>query len=61
MREAAREVLAGIGISGVDYVFIARKLAHKIAWKLLLDEVRFAVMFLNKKMSRNDKNSSGIH
>ena len=51
MREAAREALEEFGIPGIDYVFIARKFTHKIAWRTLLEEIKFATKFLSKKIS----------
>lgn len=52
---AAVDASADLLLDGVDYVFIARRFVCKVAWGTLLQEIRSAMVFLNKKVSRNAK------
>jgi ribonuclease P protein component len=50
MRAVAAIVLEPAETGGVDYVFIARKSTSYAPWDVLLQEARWAVTFLNRKI-----------
>jgi len=49
LREASRLLLPKHGVSGVDYVFIARKDTATIVWQRLLDDMESALISLAPK------------
>ncbi len=51
LREAARLLLPKHGVSGVDYVFIARKDTATIVWQRLLDDMESALISLAPKFT----------
>ncbi|MGE3143128.1 MAG: ribonuclease P protein component [Hyphomonadaceae bacterium] len=46
LKEAARQLLPGLALAGVDYVFVARPAALICPWPALLDDVRNALLRL---------------
>lgn len=46
LREAARQLLPALGVSGADYVLVARPSAPDAAWEALLDDLRNALIRL---------------
>jgi ribonuclease P protein component len=52
MRAAADIVFNKVGLTGVDYVLIARKSAFDTSWDALMDETTSAARFLNGKISK---------
>lgn len=46
LREAARQLLPELGLSGVDYVLVARQQTPDAPWAALLDDVRSALIRL---------------
>jgi ribonuclease P protein component len=50
MRALASEILSEIGLSGVDYVFIARRSTALICWNGLKSDAINAVRFLNNRI-----------
>jgi hypothetical protein len=55
MRALADEVVASIGMKGVDYVFVARSALRFADWSSLLDDTRRAVLVLNRKLLKCSK------
>lgn len=55
---AAADICKNEFANGVDYVFIARKFAHKTAWDVFLREILSAIMFLNKRLPHDGKVSA---
>ncbi|MDR1333738.1 MAG: ribonuclease P protein component [Holosporaceae bacterium] len=53
MRAAAALVLKNLGLSGVDYVLIAKKITSGAKWQDLVDEITAAVCFLNGKILKH--------
>ncbi len=51
LREAARQMLSKHGITGVDYVFIARMDTATIGWQRLLDDMESALISLAQEFS----------
>ncbi|MCL4152116.1 UNVERIFIED_CONTAM: hypothetical protein GTU68_060070 [Idotea baltica] len=50
MREAARALLPRLGVTGCDYVFIARHNTTDVAWTRLLDDMESALVSLAADM-----------
>jgi ribonuclease P protein component len=55
MRAAADALLDEIGLSGIDYVFIAKRSTPSVGWMILLEDMRSGINFLNKKMQKCEK------
>jgi len=55
MRAAADIIFPEYAISGVDYVFIARKSTFTAEWTDLLDICKSAVVYLNREISKCKK------
>jgi RNase P protein component len=55
MRAAACELLAKFGLSGVDYVFIARKSTSEVRWEFLSEDMKSGIDSINKKMLKCEK------
>ena len=50
LREAARELLPRHGLSGHDYVFIARAGTATAPWQRLLDDIEAALVRLHRDL-----------
>jgi len=50
LREAARLLLPGLGVAGVDYVFIARQETAAAPWPRLLDDMEKALISLRRRL-----------
>lgn len=50
LREAARRLLPGLGLAGVDYVLVARATTVNAAWASLLDDVGNALIRLRAEL-----------
>jgi ribonuclease P protein component len=50
LRAVAREVLAPIAMSGVDYVFIGRATTATSSWSELVTEVEKSLKYLHRKL-----------
>jgi ribonuclease P protein component len=50
LREAARKFLPELGLSGVDYVFVARPATADLDWARLLDDVQNALLRLRAEL-----------
>ncbi|MDR3179418.1 MAG: ribonuclease P protein component [Holosporaceae bacterium] len=55
MRALADAIITDIGMSGVDYVFIAKSAICHADWSLLLNDTRRAVLLLNRKLLKCKK------
>lgn len=49
LREAARALLPALGVSGADYVFIARQETATAPWPRLLDDMEMALISLRRR------------
>lgn len=54
LREAARLLLPQFGVSGVDYVLIARQETGTAAWPRLLDDIEKALISLRRRFLSGD-------
>jgi ribonuclease P protein component len=54
LREAARLLLPSLGVSGTDYVFIARQETGTGLWPRLLDDVESALLSLRGRLTDGD-------
>ncbi|MEP7209226.1 MAG: ribonuclease P protein component [Alphaproteobacteria bacterium] len=54
MREAVRIYLPRLGLSGVDYVFIARQDTADCPWPRLLDDMESALLTLRRRIASGD-------
>lgn len=50
LREAARKLLPELGVSGVDYVLVARQQTPSAAWPALLDDLGNALIRLRTEL-----------
>ena len=57
LREAARKYLPELGLSGVDYVFVARPATAELDWARLLDDVQNALIRLRAELGADRKGS----
>ncbi|MEZ6030742.1 MAG: ribonuclease P protein component [Hyphomonadaceae bacterium] len=55
LREAARALLPGLGVAGVDYVLVARQETGTAAWPRLLDDVERALISLRRRFVSGDQ------
>ncbi|MDP3737798.1 MAG: ribonuclease P protein component [Hyphomonadaceae bacterium] len=51
LREGARALLPLLGVSGVDYVFIARQDTGSAPWTRLLDDMEIALITLRRRLA----------
>ena len=58
LREAARNLLPQFGLSGYDYVLIARNSTTAREWSDLLDDTRKALITLSKRASDTNINKA---
>jgi len=54
LREAARQLLPGLGVAGVDYVLVARQETGTAAWPRLLDDLEKALISLRRRFISGD-------
>lgn len=54
LREAARQLLPGLGVAGVDYVIVARQETGTAAWPRLLDDLEKALISLRRRFLSGD-------
>jgi ribonuclease P protein component len=54
LREAARALLPDLGVSGADYVFVARQETAAAAWPRLLDDMEKALISLRRRLLPSD-------
>ena len=54
LREAARLLVPRFGVSGVDYVLIARQETGAAAWPRLLDDIEKALISLRRRFISDD-------
>ncbi len=59
LREAARQLLPGLGVAGVDYVLVARQETGTAAWPRLLDDLEKALISLRRRFISGDAPPSG--
>jgi ribonuclease P protein component len=57
LREAARQLLPGLGVPGVDYVIVARQSASQAPWPALLDDLRNALIRLRAELEAGDRSA----
>lgn len=55
LRAASEKLLAVRGLSGVDYVFIARKETGAVAWQRLLDDMEKALVSLANTLGATNR------
>ncbi|MEI7668545.1 MAG: ribonuclease P protein component [Pseudomonadota bacterium] len=56
MRHAVSELVEEFGVCGYDYVFIARELAYKGEFTVLLKDVRHALRWLRDRINEANSN-----
>lgn len=56
LREAARQLLPKHGVSGIDYVFIARQATATTHWQRLLDDMENALISLRDQPQNRQQN-----
>jgi len=54
LREAARLLLPGLGVAGVDYVLVARQETGTAPWPRLLDDIEKALVSLRRRFISGD-------
>lgn len=52
MKAAADIVLPNFGISGIDYVVIAKTKISTVRWDVLLEQIEKAFMIINEKIGK---------
>lgn len=55
LRVIAREVLAPIAMSGVDYVLIGRATTATSSWSVLVTEAKKSLTYLHRKLGEAEK------
>jgi hypothetical protein len=55
MRAVSDMILNKAGMTGTDYIFIAKKSTFDVDWNDLVDKTAFAINFLNNKISKCKK------
>lgn len=58
LRETARALLPELGLSGFDYVFIARDSTTARQWTDLLDDTRKALITLSRRASSSSRDTN---